>query len=283
MNVDISTLKQRLISSETPAPWQETYGVSLSEMSDIQILEHFYPEQTSFPYRKLTQYLSKAILENLKDNPGDVLEIGCGAANISRMLYRDGDFDSQHQKIVALDIDQNAIDCAKEIAKIEEMSIDFVLANFLELSDKQHQFSAIVIFSVLEHIEEYGEWISKLHDLLRPGGSVFVVVPSVLGGYSLMHDFDWPRLRWKAQSYNYHPGQHCNHFWFGDLKNDFRKRSMNLTKTFKFQGYVAVPAYVLHKLRQRRFTRHFSYLDYYFSKMLPVNLATRLCVFTRTD
>lgn len=277
MRLEPDELRRVLEGSSTSAPWQQTLGRSLTELSDQQFLEMFFPERFFYTERKLNEATTREVKRIIAENSGPILEIGSGAGNLTRILAYSGIKD-----IVGLDFDDAATECARSISEAEDLDITFVQGNYTsDDSFRSEKYSVILCISVLEHIVEYKEWIELMYQDLLPGGAVVLGVPSVLGGWSLTHDFDWRHLRWKAQPFNYHPGQHCNHIWFRELVADFAASGFVLEMVYKNQAYLAPAAYVLHRLRLRRFVRPLSRLDYWVSQILPNDLATRLCIFRR--
>jgi 2-polyprenyl-3-methyl-5-hydroxy-6-metoxy-1,4-benzoquinol methylase len=270
-------LKRRLLESDTPAPWIDVYGWSLEKLTDRQFLEMFYPDQSFYTSSKMTGGFVDAALRYYDPDKGPLLSIGCGVGNMNRTMARAG-----IDQIDGIDIDPSALDCARAITEAEGLDISYRVANFTDDADLSAQkYSVIVCESVLEHIEEYREWIKRLGELTASGGSVLLVVPSVLGGWSLSHDWDWKRFRWKAQAFNYHPGQHVNHFWFRTLKKEFAAEGFKVSEVRKNQAFLAIYASVFHKIRRRVWTKAFSYPDYWLSKFLPKDVATRLVVFEK--
>ena len=184
--------------------------------------------------------------------------------------------------MLGVDIDPAAVDCARAVARAEGMEIEYKVANFIEDKELVSGGSRVIILhSVLEHIVEYPVWIERISELLAPGGVALIVVPSIYGGFSLTHDMDWRHLRWKAQEFNYHPGQHVNHFKLGRLKREFAEADLELISVKKFQAWLAFYAYVLHKLRIRKFAGPISYLDFATARLFPADIATRLLVFRK--
>ena len=277
MRLEPNELRKRLVGSSTLAPWQQTFGRSLTQLSDQQFLEMFFPERVFYTARKFIEATTREVKRITADNSGPVLEIGSGAGNLTRTLAHSGIKD-----IVGLDLDDAAIECARAISDAEGLDITFTQGSYSSDDEIQpEQYSVILCISVLEHVVEYKQWLERMYRDLIPGGAVVLVVPSVLGGWSLTHDFDWRHMKWKAQPYNYHPGQHCNHFWFRGLVADFATFGFVLEKVHKNQAYLAPVAYVLHRLRLRRLVRPLSRPDYWVSQVLPNDLATRICVFRK--
>lgn len=270
-------LRQKLLAGDVPTPWKEVYGWEISELTDRQFKEMFFPNQSFFTSKKATEYLVDAVQKHQDPTVGNILEVGAGAGHLSRVIAKSG-----IERILGIDIDPAAITCAEAIAEAEGLKIDYRVSNFITDTQLEVGGSQVIILnSVLEHIVEYKEWIHRISELLAPGGVVLIVVPSKFGGFSLTHDFNWRKLKWKAQEYNYHPGQHVNHFKYSGLKREFAEADLQLISTKKYQAFLAFYAWVLHKLRIRKFAAPISYFDFAISKILPPDIATRLLVFKK--
>ncbi len=270
-------LRSRLIGEGISPPWKDVYGWDISELSMRQFEEMFFPSQSFYTAKKAEEYLVDAVTKYQDPALGTVVEVGSGAGHLSRRLTKIG-----VTRLVGIDIDAAAIECATAVAQAENLEIDYRVGNFIE--DKELEpggARVIILHSVLEHIVEYPLWIERISELLAPGGVALIVVPSIYGGYSLTHDMDWRHLKWKAQSFNYHPGQHVNHFKYSRLKREFAEADLQLVSTKKFQFGLALFALVLHKLRIRRFAGPLSYLDFAASKLFPPDVSTRLLVFQK--
>jgi len=109
---------------------------------------------------------------------------------------------------------------------------------------------------------------------LKTGGQALIIVPSLLGGYSLLHDIDYRRLRWRGQKDNYDPADHINHFWFSEIKEAFESHGGRIRECHKFQAYRAFIMPFL-KFKSLRFLERF---DYCLAQLLPLDMATRTIV-----
>ncbi|MEO8665026.1 MAG: class I SAM-dependent methyltransferase [Ignavibacteria bacterium] len=103
---------------------------------------------------------------------GDVLEVGCGVGSFTKLITAQSKFDS----LYCIDISQPAIDLirskdfghAKQKLKIE----------CIDLIDIDGRYDFIVCMNVMEHVEDDRSFFKKLMSLLKPGGELFLLVPS---------------------------------------------------------------------------------------------------------
>ena len=104
--------------------------------------------------------------------PCRVVDLGCGAGNYAVWLARQG-FD-----VTGVDISEEAIGHARELAEREGVTVRFVAADFLhDVSEIGAGFDLAVDWEVLHHIfpEDRPNYLDNVARLLRPGGRYFSV------------------------------------------------------------------------------------------------------------
>ena len=112
-----------------------------------------------------------------RERPGRVLDIGCGYdAGLIRALHDDVG--------AAVGIDLRVAPSAKALprATFVEQPIEAALDGLPERS-----FDAVFMMSVLEHLPDGSAALAGCHRVLRPGGSLFVHVPTWRGRVVLEH------------------------------------------------------------------------------------------------
>jgi SAM-dependent methyltransferase len=131
--------------------------------------------------RWYTDTTGRRIRERLDDlNARTVLEIGCATGRMTEQLA----FSMRYSQrlILACTLDERMAARARE-REIE--GVEVVWGNVLDM--KAMEFQAIVCCSVLHEVPSVDAILRKCHELLAPGGTVFVVVPSAdslhLDGY----------------------------------------------------------------------------------------------------
>ena len=104
-----------------------------------------------------------------------VLDIGCGAGNncirLRQSLGRDFD-------CVLLDLSEAMLQRASErMRQVNAGAVAIVADDFRKASLETGSFDVILAAAVLHHLRDEQDWntaFHKLHDLLRPGGSIWI-------------------------------------------------------------------------------------------------------------
>jgi SAM-dependent methyltransferase len=101
-----------------------------------------------------------------------VLEIGCGTGNLTRLLL-------DRELVVGVDIVEHFV------AELDRQFGDRPNARFLQhdmsasAGDlERFDFDSAVSFNVFEHIEDDQSALNNVHQVLRPGGAIGLVVPA---------------------------------------------------------------------------------------------------------
>lgn len=103
-----------------------------------------------------------------------LLDIGCGAGNYTlKMLEK-----LPHLSATLLDLSGPMIERASErVAGKHEVAIKTIQGDIREIDFSDNEFDIILASAVLHHLRTDDEWVSvfsKLHRILRPGGSVWI-------------------------------------------------------------------------------------------------------------
>ena len=104
---------------------------------------------------------------------GRMLEIGCGAGDISLLVSPEGLFDEIH----GVDISEDAIAWAREKAKGSHPAISFHVGNIVDLSDfASASFDAVVAFACLHWVigDDRRGCLASVCRVLKPGGRFYV-------------------------------------------------------------------------------------------------------------
>lgn len=112
-------------------------------------------------------WYNKWLVNQFKDYlKGDILEVGCGIGNFTKLL-------SDYGKVSAIDINRNYI---KKI-KLKNSAVGFGDIEKGKYFFKNKQFASIVCLNVLEHIEDDNKSLKNIFKLLKPGGHLILLVP----------------------------------------------------------------------------------------------------------
>lgn len=130
---------------------------------------------------------------------GSVLDVGCSTGGFLHQLK------TRHPGIyecVGIDVPGPALDYA------EDRGLAVVRANFLDFAPLEKRFDAITFWAVMEHLADPVRFLSKVAELLVPGGHCFVLVPNMR---SLA-------VRLLGVNYRYVMSEHLNYFTPATLK-----------------------------------------------------------------
>lgn len=125
-------------------------------------------------------------LKDLKEIKGKVLEIGCGGGAMTKAIK----FYRPDLKLIGCDIDQKAINWARKDAQ----GVEFRVGDAYRLPFADQDFSAVLTFDFLEHLEEPEKVITEAKRVLKNGGLFhnFVPLEGQLGTlYWFLNLFGW--------------------------------------------------------------------------------------------
>lgn len=102
-----------------------------------------------------------------------VLEIGCGTGALATVAG------SRGAQVVATDISMRALVLAKKrLTEAGTRTVRLVCCTGEEPSFAPNSFDVIAASDVIEHTSRPDAFLSACHDLLRPGGTVFLATPN---------------------------------------------------------------------------------------------------------
>ncbi len=114
------------------------------------------------------------IVQSLKSQSGNILEIGVG---ISSLLE-----DLQKFTCYGIDISSTAIERSKKIFEYNGKKAELVVGDAQELPFEDNFFDAIVSSHTLEHVEHDENVLKECARVLKPGGEVIFFVPGRVCG-----------------------------------------------------------------------------------------------------
>tara|TARA_B110000438_G_C15774710_1_gene633529 strand:+ start:555 stop:1262 length:708 start_codon:yes stop_codon:yes gene_type:complete len=110
------------------------------------------------------------ILENLqkkKIKNIDVMDLGCGGGLTCEPLSRLG------AKVTGIDFVKKNIMVAKQHAEISNLNINYIHADLMNLKINK-KFDLIILFEILEHLEDWEGLIKKIKNNLKPKGKIII-------------------------------------------------------------------------------------------------------------
>lgn len=130
---------------------------------------------------------------------GALLDVGCSSGGFLDALRRC--FPKQYQA-KGIDVSGPALDYA------ESRHLQVVRDDFTQHDFQGEQFDVVTFWAVLEHLSEPGRFLTRAHEVLKPGGVCFVLVPN-LGSLA---------VRLLRERYRYILPEHINYFSAGTLR-----------------------------------------------------------------
>ena len=102
-----------------------------------------------------------------------VLEVGMGLGKFSVFLAKQG------AEVTGIDIGENLVKFAKELAKVNEVNCNFINSSITKLNLEAESFDIIIGLVVLHHLKEENvlEAFSEFHRVLKPNGRAIFVEP----------------------------------------------------------------------------------------------------------
>ena len=189
-------------------------------------------EQTQFDYETKTwgghdvklapTYLGamrlKYCLEDLQNVQGKVLEVGCGAGGMARAIkaYR------PDLQVFGCDVSRQALATARQQSR--EVVFDF--GDAYDLPYDPGTFSAVVMFDVLEHLDEPGTSVAEINRVLQNKGTFHLFVPCE-GELHALHGL-LAKIGWRAKEIY---GGHIQGFTLPDVKEILWSSGFQVPKT----------------------------------------------------
>jgi len=95
-----------------------------------------------------------------------ILDLGCGAGILSESLAKEG------ASIIAVDQSKKLIKEAEKRAKSKNLKIDYQCTTIKALQEKKNKFDIIICLEVIEHIENFKDFIRLTFKCLNKNGIV---------------------------------------------------------------------------------------------------------------
>ena len=118
-----------------------------------------------------------------KDKPIRTLEVGCGQGDFLNSIKNNPRFEGQ------------GIDYAEApLAYAKSQGLNVQKGDIQSLGIPDASFDLVIAIHVLEHVHDLNRTLSEMSRILRPGGLLFAVCPSVTHFKSLMAGENWKYL-----------------------------------------------------------------------------------------
>ncbi len=115
--------------------------------------------------------------------PGDALEIGCSAGSFLALMARDG------WRVVGVEATPSFAATARKVGGVK-----IIEALFENVQFDGRLFDMVISLKTLEHVKNPSAFLQRMRRLLRPGGVLYLQVPSVLHTSNREDLFESPHL-----------------------------------------------------------------------------------------
>lgn len=159
------------------------------ETSTYQLMREYEDEHWWFVSRR--KILRELLLTLQLPARSDILEVGCGTGGNIAFLQEFG-------KVSCVESDESAATLAKQ--RDQTLVMPGKLPN--EMPTFDHPFDLIVLFDVIEHVEEHVESLQALSCLLKPGGRIVLTVPAFSFLWSQHDEENHHKRRYSRRSLN---------------------------------------------------------------------------------
>lgn len=98
---------------------------------------------------------------------GNALNIGVGYGTADEV------FSKEFEEYTSIDLEQSVIDNQKEMLS----HVNYICSDFFQFQAGT-KFDTIIASHILEHVENYEDFLNRCYDLLKPKGRLIVIVPN---------------------------------------------------------------------------------------------------------
>lgn len=189
-----------------------------------------------FGQNRLRKILQMTI-PHLKCGTSKILDIGCGDGSLSRIL-------AKYSQTIAVDVKKRFV---KQHENDSNKKADFVLADVNALPFKSAAFDLVVCASMLEHMLDLDDCLSKLKDMLRKNGILIAAYPVETRLFKLVWRFISPRefkFIDQTQTFFVNPyTKNTENYWkhYSTHKQNYISIRQALSRHFKLITRVKLP------------------------------------------
>ncbi len=135
---------------------------------DAEVFNYFDPAYDSATQSE-THRLRQTIMRQVPAATEIILDVGCGDGWLARHFLPDG------KKVISMDISSiNPVRIHKEVNNPNHLGL---VADVFALPIKKNSVDVIVASEIIEHVANPKQFISILHETLKPGGRLIVTTP----------------------------------------------------------------------------------------------------------
>ncbi len=159
--------------------YENSHSVLHSQFnSDFDYKQHYQEDAGHFDYfkpeasaagKEEIRRLHHAIMSRIPKKSNLILDMGCGNGWAAQYFLEKG------KKVISVDIsDKNPIKVLKNNPSENHVAI---VADAYHLPFKKNSFDAIIASEIMEHVYDPKLFISKLGEVLKPGGKLIITTP----------------------------------------------------------------------------------------------------------
>ena len=126
-----------------------------------------FPQLVEAAQKALYSSRVRATQEMTQGQPGRVLDVGCGRGHLLKSFRDEG------WEVLGTEISERAAQFPRE-----RLKLPVAVGDLPQLKLAADQFDAVVLWHVLEHINDPLATLHQIHRILRPGGVLLVGVPN---------------------------------------------------------------------------------------------------------
>ena len=115
--------------------------------------------------RILNKYQELGNLKNIFKKK-KILDLGCGGGILSESLAEEG------ADLIAIDQSKKLINEAKKRAKLKNFKINYQCKSIKNLKEKKMKFDIIICLEVIEHVEDYKNFLKFTFECLKKNGII---------------------------------------------------------------------------------------------------------------
>jgi glycosyltransferase involved in cell wall biosynthesis/2-polyprenyl-3-methyl-5-hydroxy-6-metoxy-1,4-benzoquinol methylase len=153
-------------------------------------------EQAKVHFAALKQMTARKYLDLIGryrgKNSGRLIEIGCGSGDLLAVACSMG--------YQVTGVEYSPFSCAEARGRIGERG-EIIQGEITTVADRQGCYDACILSDVIEHVRDPRDFLSRIHQLLAPGGVVFIATPTLDSWSAKFMKNNW--MEFKAEHLHY--------------------------------------------------------------------------------